>query len=110
YRLIKKENMEPAVQYQSWANSMTVGGMIDVFHTNCSKALNNVAQIKTKPFIEKQNSWFDEEIKRAIISRDGCYKKALSGLGIIWWRIYREKRNEVVTLLRSKKQIYYENL
>ena len=78
---------------------------------DCINDLNSrfvpVKKITIRP---NDKPWMNREIKLKIRQRNRVHKKARSGSSQQHWENYRQKRNEVIDLIRKAKKTYYENL
>ncbi|KAL3268715.1 hypothetical protein HHI36_007817 [Cryptolaemus montrouzieri] len=83
-KLLKADVFEPIFQNKGDLQAENVQEMLNDFYGKCLVTLDAVARKREKLFVEKQNAWYDEEIKEMTIDRDICYKRARSGLGVFW--------------------------
>jgi len=62
------------------------------------------------PAVWAGKAWFSQEIRQAVLRRDVAYRRAIRGgtdLDLKWMN-YRQQRNTVVGLIRTRKREYYE--
>lgn len=78
----------------------------------CKTILNNNAPIIKRENKHNQVPWYDTEVKNKARERDQAYKNfknsSVTTRNLCWER-YKNKRNEVVNLLKTKRVKYYEN-
>lgn len=82
-------------------------------YVSCEYVVNQVAPIKIKTQQKNSLPWYDYEIKNLARQRDNAYKSFKSCLCVaqrqIFWDNYKRNRNAVVSLLKHKKRLYFEN-
>lgn len=71
--------------------------------------VNDIAPIKTYTVKSNCLPWYDCEVKSKCRERDLNYQMFVRNKNEINWQNYKKLRNEVVNLLKQKKQQYYYN-
>jgi hypothetical protein len=57
----------------------------------------------------KNNPWIDSEVNKMMYERDYCHKKATKSKDPALWEKYKEKRNNVTSIVRLKKKEYFND-
>ena len=83
--------------------------MLDELIKNISQTLKDHVETKSIRIknIHSKNKWYDKEIRIAQKERNNLFRKAKCVSDSEAWSRYTTKRNEVVSLIRRKKSIYY---
>lgn len=90
-------------------NSTDVDVIYNSVHSVCQTIVDNIAPIKTYSIKANSVPWYDYEVKRISKQRDLAYQIYINNRNENNWQIYKNYRNEVVNLLKLKKQQYYFN-
>ena len=72
-----------------------------------TSVINEIAPFKTKKFKCNSQDWFDGEVAEKIAIRDKLFKKFKKSRLQIDKDLYRDARNDVENLLKSKKKLKY---
>lgn len=90
-------------------NNTDVNLIYENLLNNVESILKNIAPLKTVKFKICDLPWYDQEIKLKSKQRDKAYKKFKKEVvdKEINWEAFKKLRNEVVNLMKIKKQHYY---
>ena len=72
------------------------------------EVVNNIAPLKTARIKDTSNEWFDREIAEKLSIREKLLKKLNPSRLSIYWKIYKEARNDVQKTIKQKKKTYFE--
>lgn len=93
---------------QNWNYTTTNADILyQTFVNNIKTSLDKIAPIQNKHYSET-NGWIDEEVRNMQKERDKYYKRFQYTKNPIDFERYRQKRNEVVCMIRRKEKIFYE--
>lgn len=94
----------------NWSlGSVDVNFLYNEIITNCNTVIENVAPVETFNY-KPRLPWIDNEVYSKMKSRDIAYKSFRGCLDVdrtVKWEIYKKYRNEVVNLLKIKKDNYF---
>lgn len=98
---------------QNWPlNSINVNDIYSKMLSNCETVINMISPIQTIENKYDSLPWYDKEIKNKSKERDAAYKHFKNcddnNEKPRLWEIFKLKRNEVVNMLKVKKDKYYE--
>ena len=71
--------------------------------------INTIAPIKKKKVKNNSQDWFDGEVAEKIAIRDKLFKKFKKSKLHVDKDLFREARNNVENLIKSKKKTYFED-
>lgn len=105
-------NMKSELMLCKWnLDSSNVDDIYREILLNCEGIIESVAPIRTCNY-KSSLPWFDNELCDGIRDRDRAYKifkKATVSEKQIKWQTFKRIRNQVVNMLRVKKERYYYN-
>lgn len=108
FKNFKAEAFQSELMDFPWDNSTNDVNIIsEIFVDQIHLSLNKVAPIIEYKTHKDEKGWWSDEIKSAISHRDILYKRAALTKLTDDWEIYKQKRNEVVNIIRRAKSNFY---
>ena len=97
------------INFPNYENFLDANLDYSDFINKLTSVINEIAPLKTKKVKCNSQDWFDGEVAEKIAIRDKLFKKFKKSRLQIDKDLYRNARNDVESLLRSKKKSYFEN-
>jgi hypothetical protein len=114
YKSYNKEIFQEILNTQyMWNNSISdINVMANELTKSLEESLNMLCRCRKYTINEKHchKAWFNLDIQNAMKQRHNLYKLAILSKSEESWNDYRTMRNNVVTMVRQAKNIYYQNL
>ena len=107
-KLLFKEKLED-INFPNYENFQDANLAYSDFISKLTSIINTIAPIKKKKVKNNSQDWFDGEVAEKIAIRDKLFKKFKKSKLHVDKDLYREARNNVENIIKSKKKNYFED-
>ena len=107
-KLLFKEKLED-INFPNYENFQDTNLAYSDFINKLTCVINTIAPIKKKKVKNNSQDWFDGEVAEKIAIRDKLFKKFKKSKLHVDKDLYREARNNVESIIKSKKKTYFED-
>ena len=107
-QLLFKEKLED-INFPNYENFQDANLAYSDFTNKLTNIINNIAPLKKKKVKNNSQDWFDGEVAEKIAIRDKLFKKFKKSKLHVDKDLYREARNNVENIIKSKKKKYFED-
>ena len=107
-KLLFKEKLED-INFPNYENFQDANLAYSDFINKLTSVINTIAPIKKKKVKNNSQDWFDGEVAEKIAIRDKLFKKFKKSKLHVDKDLFREARNNVENIIKSKKKTYFED-